>query len=99
MRIRSDRIETDRVALFEAWGFFRARLRQQRGERKRGVQQSLAPMLEEILLEVKEGFETEGFETVAELRASVKFGRVSVIVRRTNGQEFEIVGKENEDGG
>lgn len=89
MRIRSDRIETDRVALFEAWGFFRSRLRQQRGSRKQSVQQSLVPMLEELLLELKEGFEAR------EIRATVKFGGVSVLARRENGDEIEIMGKEN----
>lgn len=81
-------IETDRIGLSNAWGYFRERLRQQRGERKRAQQQSLVPMLEELLLEVKEGFDA------VEVRASVKFGRVSVVVERRSGDVIEVVAKE-----
>ncbi len=83
----SGRIEQDRVALFEAWGFFRARLRQQRGGRLRAVQQSLLPMLTEILLEVKEGFASSVLEAV------VSFGRVTVRVKKMGGGEFVIAGQ------
>lgn len=93
MRIQSDRIEQDRVRLFEAWEFFRGRLRQQRGERKRGVQQSLLPMLEQMLLEVKEGFQCE------ELWANVNFGRVEIHVRLANGQEYDLAERKGDGDG
>lgn len=89
MAERGRTIEMDRVALFEAWGFFRERLRQQRGGRLRGVQQSLLPMLTEILLEVTAGFLT------SELSASVRFGRATVRVRAKDGGDLQIAGKEN----
>lgn len=102
MAERGRTIEMDRVALFEAWGFFRERLRQQRGGRLRGVQQSLLPMLTELLpprrlgrtpgapgLEVTAGFLT------SELSASVKFGRATVSVGAKGGEQLQIAGKEN----
>lgn len=76
-------IESDRVRLFEVWGYFRERIRQQRGGRQ-GVQRSLVPMLSELLDEVKEGFEAR------EIRCKVRFGRLSIVVTKMDGEEVEL---------
>lgn len=85
---KNRRIGVDRVALFAAWEFFRARIRQQRLGGKTAVQRSLLPMLTELLSEVKDGFECE------ELWATVERGRVRVHVRKANGQQLELTSEE-----
>lgn len=89
----TDSIESDRVELFNAWAAFRSRIGKLRSKGHRvSVRQSLLPMLTEMLEEVNEGFRSPDHFEQPELRAEVRFGRVSVRVSKGAEEEYELVG-------
>jgi len=88
--LKGSSIEVDRTRLFNEWGFFRGRIRQQRSEGKRSVQRALLPMLSELLEELREGFACSG------LTVEHRFGRTSVTM--PDGRDVEEWSRDREEG-
>lgn len=81
-------IENDRVGLYNAWKFFRARLSRQQGSHRKGLRQSLLPLLVEVAEEVLLGFESKG------LHAHVQdSGKLGLWIRRKDAGDVQLSGQ------
>jgi hypothetical protein len=97
----TDSIESDRVALFNAWAAFRQRIGRQRSKgHAASIRQSLMPLLSEMLEEVTRGFKVPDRAELPHLRAEVRFGRVGIWVSRTaerKGEREETPGRKDRE--